>query len=248
MTTLHQTTAILKSVKSRLYAEVTALFKEAQKPDPYNGQVKAYRKKDDASEEFNEPGKKVTMYAEDVLKKLAKLEGEVLDLVAEQETANTLARADVVVNGQTLIKDAPVTLLLALEKRFTDIRTFIDKMPVLDDAKDWATDPNSHLFKTTPVTTHKTKKVQRAIVKYDAVIKDGQALPAQTEMITDDVTIGWWDTTFLSGALPIPRKEALLDRVDKLLRAVKVARETANSQEVNDIKVGDPVFGFLLAP
>jgi hypothetical protein len=123
------------------------------------------------------------------------------------------------------------------------VRTFVEKMPTLDENRDWSQDPNSGLYRTERVTSHKTKKVQRAIVKYDATKEH----PAQTEMITEDVIIGWWDTVLLSGALPVPRKEVLLERIDGLLKAVKMSRETANDQETTEHLVGEVVFGYLFA-
>lgn len=247
MKKLHQITAILKGVKSRVYGEVTTLHKESQKPEAFSGFAKNYRKKNDESEAYEPESKRVQLVATDVLKKLAKLQTELFDSAAEVDWANQKAVGDVVVDGYTVLSQVPVTYLLFLEKQLTDIRTFIDKMPTLDDAKDWSVDPNSNLFKTSPVSTHKTKKVQRPIVLYAAVIKDGQALPAQTQLITEDEIVGWWETVHHSGALPTPRKEVLVERVDKLLRAVKVAREDANDQATESHKIGDAVFGYLLA-
>jgi hypothetical protein len=241
-TKLHQITALLKGVKTRVYSEVTALHKEAQKPDPYVGFAKSYRKKDEDGEDFAPENKRVVLVASEVLRKHAKLQTEVFDVTAAQEWANMSAKADVVVDGRVLLAGVPVTYLLFLEKQLVDVRTFVEKMPTLDDNRDWTADANSRL-----ITTHKTKKVQRPIVKYDAVIKDGVGLPAQTEMITEDVIVGWWDTVSHSGALPVPRKEAILERVDKLIKAVKVAREDANDQETSEYQVGDAVFGYLLA-
>jgi hypothetical protein len=243
MAKLHQITAILKGVKSRTYSEVTGLHKDAMKPEPYSGVTKTYRKKDEDGEDFSDPPKKVTLQAPEVLRKLARLETEMFDVAAQQEWANTLAKADVVVNGQTLLAQVPVTYLLFLEKQLTDVRTFVEKMPTLDENRDWSQDPNSGLYRTERVTSHKTKKVQRAIVKYDATKEH----PAQTEMITEDVIIGWWDTVLLSGALPVPRKEVLLERIDGLLKAVKMSRETANDQETTEHLVGEVVFGYLFA-
>jgi len=242
-TKLHQTTAIIKGVKARVYSEVTNLHKESQKPDLFNGFSKTYQKKDEEGEEYPPENKRVVLAFSEVLKKLAKLQTEVFDLTAQQEWANTRARADVVLDGQVLLPDVPVTYLLFLEKQITDIRTFVDKMPTLDENKDWTADPNSRLFRTEKVSTHKTKKVQRPIVKYHAT----EQHPAQTEMITEDVITGWWHTVYQSGALPLPKKEELLDRIDKFLRAVKVAREAANDQEVEEHKVGDAVFRYLFA-
>lgn len=244
---LHQITALLKGTKSRVYSEVTSLHKDAQKPEPYTGFAKTYRRKDEDSEDFAAESKRVVLSAPDVLRKLAKLNTEVFDVTAAQDWANTEARADVLVDGQVVLSSVPVTYLLFLEKQLVDVRTFVEKMPTLDENREWTADPNSRLFKTEKVTTLKTKKVQRAIVKYEAVIKDGVGLPAQTEMITEDVTVGWWDTVSHSGALPLPRKETILERVDKLIKAVKIAREEANDQEAPERKVGDAVFGYLFA-
>ena len=43
------------------------------------------------------------------------------------------------------------------------------------------------------------------------------------------------------------RRKELLDRVEKLQESVKYAREEANQLESPDKKVGDAVFGYLLA-
>lgn len=246
-TKLHQITALLKTVKGRVYTDVTNLHKEAQKPDAYAGFAKVFRKRDEDGEDFPPENKRVVMNAAEVLRKLAKLQTEAWDLTAAQDWANMKAKADIVVDGQVVLPGVPVTYLLYLEKQLVDVRTFIDKMPTLDDNREWLADPNSRLFRTERVTTHKTKKVQRAIVKYEAVIKDGVGLPAQTEMISEDVIVGWWDSVLHSGALPVPRKEALLERVDKLIKAIKVAREFANDQVVDRHEVGSALFGYLLS-
>jgi len=50
-----------------------------------------------------------------------------------------------------------------------------------------------------------------------------------------------------SGALPAQRVNELVDRVERLQEAVKFAREEANSLEVEDVKVGEKILGFLFA-
>lgn len=240
---LHEITAVLKGEKARIYSEVTALHQQAQKPDPYTGFNKTYRKKDDDGEDYSPETKRVTLVASEVLAKLAKLESKLFDITAQQEFANTGAKADLVVDNQTLLQDVPVTYLMFLDKQFTDLRTFIDKMPVLDENREWAADPNSKLVRTAPQTTHRTRKTPKVIVKYDATKEH----PAQTELFTEDVVVGFWDTVHLSGALSIPRKEELLERIDKLLRAVKVAREQANDTEAPKVDAGAAIFGYLLS-
>jgi hypothetical protein len=156
---------------------------------------------------------------------------------------NRKAGADLVVNGTVLVKDVPATYLIYLEKQLTDVRTFVDKMPTLDESENWIKDPNSDLFKTAVTSTSRTKKTNRALVLYPATDNH----PAQTQIVSEDVLAGYWDTVKLSGALPVPRKREILDRVDTLLKSVKSAREQANEIEVSSLDVGSALFSFLFA-
>lgn len=243
---LHEVVAIRKGVKSRTYGDLDVVHKENQKPALFNGQTKEFKPKDADGETFPNESQKVQRTTEDALRKARKLRTEALDIEATQEYGNLEAKADVVLDGKVILAGVPATLLIHLEKELIDFRTFVQEMPTLDDAKAWTKDPNGPLYRSETVVTHKTKKVQRPIVKYDAVIKDGQALPAQTEMITEDVVTGHWHTTYLSGALPVPRKEELLDKVDRLRDAVKQARARANDTLVSKKEIGGAIFSFLL--
>ena len=224
---LHQVTALVKGSKQRSTAAVSALHHLAQKPDAYAGLQKNYR---------------VQLQAPEVLADLAALMTEPLDLVSQQEFANATARADLIVDGVTIVAGAPVSLLLALEKNIVDIRTFVDKMPTLDEAKDWHHDVVTGVYRTEPVSTSRTQKVQEPIVLAQATREH----PAQTQLISVDKTVGTWDTVHLSGALPAPRKKELLARTDRLLQAVRVARETANGASAPGHPVGATLFGYLL--
>ncbi len=243
---LHEVVAIRKGIKSRTYSQLTELHKTAQKADLYNGMTREFKAKDDDGETFPDENKHVQQVAEDVLKKVRKMRTKSFNIEATQELGNLEARADVIVDGETILSDMPVTLLIFLEKELNDLRTFVDNMPPLDEARTWSADPNSRLHRADTTITHKTKKVQRPIVLYDAVIKDDHAIPAQTQLITEDVVIGHWHTTHLSGALPGPRKEALLERIETLRDAVKRARSRANDIEVKKRDLAGSIFRFLL--
>lgn len=241
MPKLNQIVAIEKSVKSRVYGDFTELHKASQKADLFTGFSKNYRKRDEEGEEYPPEQKRVQLEAGETLNQVAKLLTELFDVTATKDFANCTAFADVVVDGQILIEQAPVPFLLFLEKQLTDLHTFVDKMPTLDPADDWIGDPNSGLYKTASIATQRTKKVQRPVVLYEATEKH----PAQTQLITEDVVVGYWDTVKQSGALPIPRKRQLLDRIEKLSQAVKFAREQANDSEAPEKSVGASVFGYL---
>lgn len=91
--------------------------------------------------------------------------------------------------------------------------------------------------------TTKTKKVPRNHVKAEAT----EHHPAQVEVYYEDVTVGNWRTIKFSGALPAKRVNELLARVERVQEVVKFAREEANSIEVEDVKTGEVILGYLFA-
>lgn len=240
---LYEVIAVEKGVKSRVYGELTVLDKAAQKPEPFNGFSKNYTPLDEAGEVFPEESKKVTMRAEDVLAQIAKLNTSYFDLEFTKDVANQSASADVVVDGKVIIKKAPVALLLFLEKQVTDIRTMLERMPVLDETKEWSFDTTSSLYRTAVTRTHKTRKTPKVLVKAEATDKH----PAQTEVYHEDVVIGHWSTTHLSGAFPLWRRTTLVERLTGLLSAIKVARQRCNDTEAVPQSVGESLFKFLFA-
>lgn len=242
MPKLNQIVAVEKSVKSRVYGEITEMHKASQKAELFNGFVKTYRKKDEEGEDYPAERKKVQQSADAMLAQAATQLTELFDVTATKDWGNCHALADVIVEGQTLIKDAPVPFLLFLEKQITDLRTFVEKIPALDETDDWTRDENSGLFKTAAIATQRTKKVQRPVVLYEATKEH----PAQTSMITEDVVVGYWDTIKHSGALPLPRKQQLLERIENLSKAVKFAREQANSANADNQEIGRKIFDYLL--
>jgi hypothetical protein len=241
---LNQILAIEKGIKTRVYAEFTELHQATQKPALMNGFHKSYQPRDEDGETYPSESLKVQHNASDVMERVGKSLTELFDITAAKDFANCTARADVIVDGRTLLTAVPATYLLFLEKQLGDLSTFVAKMAELDPGSDWSVDPGTGLFKTEPTATQRTRKVQRAIVLYDAT----EHHPAQTQLITEDVVAGSWTTIKYSGALPAPRKKVLLARIEKLSNAVKFAREQANAAEAAEQKLGKEVFDFLFAP
>jgi len=155
-----------------------------------------------------------------------------------------VAKADVVLDGMVLIKDAPPVFLLFLEKSFRDLRTFLEKMLELDPALDWTFDPVTSVYRSATILTQKTAKIQDTIT----VVPPTDKHPAQIKDVVRDVVVGQWATTQLSGGIPISEKEAILRRITRLEEAVKTAREQANLQEVTRVEVGQSLMDFILGP
>lgn len=243
MTKLNQVLAVEKGTKSRVYSEITTLNATAQKPAQFNGFSKNWRAKDDDGEMFPPESQRVQQNARDQLSQVARHLTDLFDITAAKDWANCVARADIVVDGKVLLAQSPATYLLFLEKQLNDIQTFVTNLPVLDPAEEWRFDDAANLYKSELTKTARTKKVQKPIVLYDATKEH----PAQTQLITEDVVIGHWDTVKHSGALPPKRKQELLDRVEKLIKAVKFAREEANGAEAEKKNVAAAIFDYLLA-
>jgi len=240
---LSQIIAVEKQVKSRVNSEGAELHKLNQKPDLFSGMTRTYERKSEDGEELPSEQKLVQYRAQENLANWAHMWAELLDVVATKDWGNVKARANLVVNGEVLVQEAPVTYLIWLEKQLEDFRTFVDNLPVLDPSKAWRFDSATGLNITEPVRTARHKKVPRVLVKVEAT----EHHPAQAEIVHDDVLVGYWSQLFTSGALPDPRRRQLLQRVDALRKAVKEAREEANSLKVEAVEVGTAISRWLLA-
>jgi hypothetical protein len=58
-------------------------------------------------------------------------------------------------------------------------------------------------------------------------------------------TVGNWEAIRLSGATSTKVKKTLLERIEKLIRATKFAREEANMIPAPPVTVGEKIFGWL---
>jgi len=242
MAKLNQVIAIEKGVKSRVYGRLSELNKVLQKPGLFNGFSKQYEKRDEEGEDLPPERQRVQMTVSNVLMDVAGQVSELLNVTAQKDWTNTRAFGRVM-DGDHVLFEAPVTYLLFLEKQLADLRTLIGELPVLDEAEDWAKDANSGLSRTGEQRTHRTKKVQKPIVLYHATPEH----PAQTQLVSEDVIVGYWKLTKLSGAMAKPERDRLLARVETLFKAVKQAREEANSVDVIEPPaIGDVMFDYLM--
>lgn len=227
MAKINQIIAIEKGIKSASYAAVSEVHKVIQKPELFNGMRRVYSPLDDQGEHLPEEGKRVQYLVPDALKLVEQKLGELINIVARKDWANCVATADLIVESNLIATGVPVTYLLFLEKQLIDMQTFVGALPTLDEGEVWTFDANSGMYRSAEVKTHRTQKVAEPIVLYPATPEH----PAQTQIITKDVLAGHWSQTKFSGAMPRPERNAMLARIAKLLQAVKMAREAANSRD-----------------
>jgi len=165
------------------------------------------------------------------------------------DMANTLASADVVTeDGESLLLSVPATSLLQLEKHLKEMHDLLAAVPTLDPAKGFQQDDQREggIFKAREITKARTKKTQRPMVMYEATKEHA----AQVTMVTEDVPVGTILEQEWSSLVTPAQKSDMLDRCDKLIRAVKRARAKANEQDldVGKAKIAKPLMDYLFQP
>jgi hypothetical protein len=243
MQKLNHVLAVEKQVKTNSGEQQTKLYHEIQQSAMLNGITRKYVPKDDDGERFPDENQAVHVRVKQKLEELVKIMSPLYDTVATKDNANRNATADVVVNGVTVLRNITAVTLLYLEKELVHIHTFVSKLPELPLTETWTFDPNSDCFKSEPVQSGKTKKIHKPFVKYEATKEH----PAQVDVVSEDIITGYWTTTKFSGAIRREDKRKLVERVEALLAAVKVARETANQADAPKVSVAKEVFDFIMA-
>lgn len=242
MTRLSQIVAIEKGVKSQSTRTETDLYHSLEKKPLFAGLSRVYTPKDEEDGDRLPPeAVSVQIKTGEVISQLEASLTRLIDIIATKDEANTVARADVTVDGVVIARDVPVTTLMFLEKETEKLAAFIGRLPVLDPATSWSYDSNRGVYVAPPVLTVRTKKVPRNHVLAEATKEH----PAQVQVFTEDVLVGTWEKTEFSGALPADAITAISSRLDKLRTAVKFAREEANTIEVIDVHYGANILTYL---
>lgn len=241
---LSQCLGVEKKTRSRVHRDFTALYRRLAQRDVFNGLVRTYAPKDDNGEDLPAETRVVQCKADSILADVRALMVELCDIVATKEWGNTKARADLIVDGKPLLTDVPVTYFLFLEKELNELLTFFEGLPVLDPNENWEQDRSDGFYRSDETTTLKMKKVPRALEKAAAT----EHHPAQVDVVYEDVTVGEWTRVLRSGALPQMRVDELVRRVVRLRDAVIVAREKANTIEIENVQVGSKLLEYVLGP
>lgn len=243
MPKLNQILAIEKQTKTSCETQLTALYHQLQKEALLGGISRTYKPLHEEGERFPDESQQVQLRVANVLQDVERIMSPLFDITAVRDSANLSAVADVVVDGVPLLTGVPAVTLIWLEKKLVDLHTLVVKLPELSQTESWHFDGNADCYASNPVETAKSKKIPKPFVKAEATDKH----PAQVDVVHEDVLQGYWTTVKFSGAVPLDRKRELRDRVERLLTAVKFAREQANMVDAPKVSIAKEVFGFLFA-
>jgi len=243
---LHELLAVegdLGGTAARIMEEAKVTFNK--KPDLFLGAVRTVKMLDDErSGEDTVEVKERTTTVPDKMRYVRDMVVPYYDAVLQKEATNQLATADLEVNGVFLGSGLPATFLLGLETKLKALRSVYETMPTLQPGFKWIEDENAGddvYVQDQPAVGMKTEKTIQHKVLVDSTDKH----PAQVEKWTADVPVGRIETTHSSGMISSADKHTLLSNLDAVLRAVKQARQRANTAEVVDSTIGRKIFDLI---
>lgn len=239
MSKLCQIVALSSGKKSASESKMKTAYQTFQKKHLFDGLERNYRPRVEDGEILPSESTKINAKVKSTIESVKTAWTNMFDVVLTQDTGNQVAKANVVVDGEVILENVPITTLIFLEKQLVDIMTMISEIPTVSTTETW--DKNEDIFISKIITTNRTKKVQKPIVLYHATDKH----PAQTQLISEDETVGYWDTKKISGAITETEKNTYLNNAQAIKDAVIKAREQANSIEVVDLNEGHKVFNYI---
>ncbi len=241
---LHQVVVTEQGIQSdteRVLDQYKKLFALGGEQNPMKGLVRTYEPTRDGGVRHPAQSAKVQVRGADLIPEIKDALGRLFNVKYTRESWNTQAKADLVVDGQTLLTGVPTTYFLFLEREIAQIRSgLVARFPVLDPAEDWHWDPARGIWVTEPKVTESTAKVPQVQVLHPPTKEH----PAQVRAWDADEKVGEWTNVKLSGQFPADDVKAMYDRCSRLLVAVKQAREQANSIEIED-KDATPVLDYI---
>jgi len=247
---LHELLAVepdLDGAQKKIMTEAVNTF--AKKANLFMGFVKQLKLYDEEAPEQEPERLHMETTVGEKLDYVSDFVSRYIDAVFQKETANQKAKADIELpSGGILAKDVPATMLLGLESKLKVLRGMYEAIPTLQPGIEWV--PNESLGKGVyetkfPEIAFKTEKTIQHKILDKAHIEDGVGIPAQIEKWSETKNVGKYTKTVFSGMLTSAEKSAMINRIDNLIQGVKKARQRANMQDVEDVKIGRKLMDFI---
>lgn len=240
---LHELLAVegaLKATAGKIGSETTDTFNKRK--HLFTGHFKTYHPDDEHGDRFDPEVKKVEYTVEERLDYTLKHMSRFIDANFQKESTNTLAKADIIIDGKKIAEDVPATMLLGLEKYLTVLFMVYQTIPTLEPGKNWGVDSKkTDIYTATDKSVYKTAKKTTAVVLYEATTEH----PAQVKEVVEDIRIGSWTIELQSSCITPRKKSEYLERIQILMAAIKKARARANNQEVKNVHIAGKLFEYI---
>lgn len=245
-TKLHELIAVEPELKKAAQSEMNRIKEMFTKGSAmFTGYRKTYRPATEEGERFQPEQQILSARVMFDLGLLFAPYVEWIDVAVQKESANTKAFAQVVLDDKPITPELPVGALLNLESKLVELKQVLELTPTLDPTEIWKVDGQREqgVYVSEAKETYRTVKINKFVTVAEATDKH----PAQVAPVTVDERAGVWTLVKESGMLAVADKNAMLGRLNTLIRAVKSARERANSIEVDtSLKVGKTLTDYIL--
>ena len=210
----------------------------------YEKTLKMYSDERKQEETGARESKDLVTTVEKKLKYISKSQVKYYDALLQQEATNQKAVADLVVEGKTIAENLPATFLLGMESRLKAFRAVLENIPTLDPSLSWKIDVEAGegIYVTEQTdTSYKQEKT----VQHKVIVPATKEHPAQIREWADNKNVGTFFVTRRSSCISPAEKSKLLEKTDTLIRAVKKARQRANSTEIEKRSIGKDLMDFI---
>ncbi len=245
--TLHALLAVRQSLKAQAVSTQTDLANTFEKKQHhFTGRVKTFTP---FGEDAISKTEEVLDIQTSVRKELAWIKdflAKAIDIHLHVAIGNTAAFADIILDdGTVLAIGVPTSTLLDLETSTEELRKFAAKIPTLDPAKGFkpAPDKGEGVYVARDVEKTRTLAKKTVYTLHPGTEKHAP----QVQLIDEQVPVGTIREQEWSSMLTPAQKSEILDRIEKLVRAIKKARSRANDAEVDvSKKIGDALLTYAL--
>ena len=249
MAKLHEILAVentLGETANRVKKETTKTL--LTKETIFSGMVKNHEIFDEANQHLVQATdvKEVQSTTDEQLEFLTKNLVSYWDVTYQKDSANQVAFADIVIDDSTIVTLVPSTTLLAMEKKLDALLATYNALPTLDASKAWE---KAEGYGKVGVwkTVHPRENQHTVTYKtYEEVSPATKEHKAQIVQVEKTDTVGKYIYQEYSGAITSLDKAQRLERLTKMIRAVKEARQRANGTLVDTkLKFADSIFGYI---
>lgn len=245
---LHEILAVESSQEKTANNMIVESIKTLGKESLFSGMTRELHMFRDEDKVLEIPEKQeLTTTVDENIDYLADYVSKYWDTVLQKDRANTIAKADLIVDGKTIASDLPATFLLGLESKLVKLRAAYEAIPTLPPGRKWEVDLSHAKAPNAYIDVDKTEQLKtRKDVEFRVVYEATDHHPAQVVQVDRTADVGKYQTTNWSGKIPPVQKAIRLARITKLLQSIKEARMRANNIDVPAREnIGNVLFDYI---
>jgi hypothetical protein len=190
-----------------------------------------------------ETDKPVASTVHEQLTFIAKHVGAAMDLELSKEQSNAMEKntAQLIINNVAL-GYYPPTVLIALLRQMTEVRKVYASIPTRDPNMRWQPKQDiAYIYQSEATTKMRSENLSLT----EIVVPATEHHPAQYRELKKSVNVAKVQTVHYSGAISVQEKVKILERIDNIIAAVKLAKAQCNETEVQPVSLAQIIFTYI---